>query len=257
MWFFIYLFILGLAIGSFLNVLSDRLANEQSLLGRSYCDHCRHQLRILDLIPVLSFFLLKGHCRFCHKKISWQYPLVELATGLLFVLTAITLSLNLGSQLFFYLGIISCLIVIFVVDLKYQIIPDQIQIALFIFIFSLKITTLIGDQFFAVLLKDIVYSFLVMLPLFLIYLLTSGRGIGFGDVKFAFLIGFLLGFRDGLLSLYLGFIIGAFFGIFLIFSGKKKLKSKIAFGPFLVMGVLILLYWGQILNKIINQFYGL
>jgi len=261
MLFYSYLFLLGLFIGSFLNVVIDRLANDQSLLGRSHCDHCQHKLGVLDLIPVLSFFLLGRKCRYCKKKLMWQYPIVELATGVMFFLTAKTFFVETQSiaslQLLLYLGIISCLIIIFVVDIKYQIIPDEIQIAFFVFVLGLKIITVVETQSIASLPINFIYGFLVMLPILLLHLLTRGRGMGFGDVKFAYVIGFLLGLKSGLLSLYLGFILGAIIGLFLIFLGKKKIKSKIAFGPFLVLGVTIMLFWGQPVLDLVRRIYGI
>ena len=159
------IFIFGAGIGSFLNVLIDRLPNNEGIGGRSYCNHCRHQLAWYDLIPIVSFFLLKGKCRYCGKKISWQYPVVELMTGAIFVFTTSVIPsegalatesrnlfiFNFGSTLMgsldalrlfgmtIRLGLVSCLIVIFFSDLKYQIIPDTIQVAFFVFILLLKL----------------------------------------------------------------------------------------------------------------------
>jgi len=261
MLFYIYFFLLGLCIGSFLNVLIDRLANNQSIMGRSHCDHCKHQLKAVDLIPLISFFILGRKCRYCKKKLMWQYPLVELVTGIMFLLTAKMLFVETGHapslQLIFYLGIISCLIVIFVTDLKYQIIPDEVQIAFFVFVLGLKIINVVETRHASSLLISLFGGFLVMFPILLLHLVTRGRGMGFGDVKFAYLIGFLLGVKSGLLSLYIGFVIGAIIGLFLIFLGKKKIKSKIAFGPFLVLGVITMLFFGQPVLDVVRKIYGI
>ena len=129
-YFFIFLF--GLALGSFLNCVIYRLERGESFLeGRSYCPHCQHILNWSDLIPLFSFLILKGKCRYCQKKISLQYPLVELATGILFVLTAYNLQLTIYNlqDLFvvsYLLLVVNCLLVIFVYDLKHYIIPDKI-----------------------------------------------------------------------------------------------------------------------------------
>src|SRR3989344_1536255 len=137
------IFILGLTVGSFLNVLIDRLPNDKSILGRSYCDHCKKTLSWKDLIPVVSFVILRGKCRYCHTRLSYQYPLVELLTGFLFILTYQFATLNFqfsifNFQLIYYLLIVSCLIVVFFTDLKYGIIPDKIifpaSIITFVFI---------------------------------------------------------------------------------------------------------------------------
>lgn len=251
---YVFIFLLGAAVGSFLNVLIDRLPKGQSITGRSHCDYCRHQLSGADLIPIVSFFLLKGRCRYCRKKLSWQYPLVETITGILFVLI-----FNFKFQilnyflLVTYFGIISCLIVIFFADLKYQIIPDSLQVAVFIFSIIYHLASRIPISQF---LNFLISGFIVTLPILFLWLITRGRGMGFGDVKLAFNIGFLLGIKAGFLALYFGFIIGAVVGLFLIFLGKKKLKSKIAFGPFLVLGMVVMMFWQKEIFQLINKIYG-
>jgi len=258
-----YLFLLGLAVGSFLNVLIDRLPKGESINGRSRCDHCKKKLTGWDLIPVLSFIILRGRCRYCKHKLSFYYPLVELITGLSFILIfnyqisplrplgfegqAISQFLN----LLISLGLFSCLIVIFFSDLKYQIIPDSMQVAFFIFSLLLKSAEIFQKKcvgggllhcYIATLLPWLFSGVVVMLPILFLWWVTRGRGMGFGDVKLAFSIGFLLGLKDGILSLYLAFILGAVVGLVLIILKKKKLKSKIAFGPFLVLGMILLFF---------------
>lgn len=262
--FYLFIFIFGLAIGSFLNVLIDRLPYEKSIQGRSMCDFCKHKLAWYDLIPVLSFFLLGGKCRYCKKKISWYYPTVELITAVLFVLTWMFLPkpdgiINFRQEpsLFLfklaYFGVISSLIVIFFSDAKYHIIPDQIQISFLTFALILvPFYGFIPELF----LNRAVSAILVALPIFFLYFVTRGGGMGFGDVKLAFIIGFFLGVKQGFLALYFAFINGALYGLFLILLGKKGLKSRIAFGPFLVLGVLFMLFFGQIILHKISQMYG-
>lgn len=249
---YIFLFILGTAIGSFLNVLIDRLPNEQSIGGRSHCDHCKKQLSALDLIPIFSYFLLGGKCRYCKKRISLVYPLVELITGVAFVYTWLYIDQNILEKIAFA-GIISCLIVIFFADAKYRIIPDSIQIGLFLF--SLIFVSIKGlhPEIFLNLVKA---SFITMLPILFLFLLTKGKGMGFGDVKLAFTMGLLLGVPLGLLAIYIGFLIGAVIGLILMINGKKGLKSKIAFGPFLVAGTAITLFWGKIVLAFTQKILG-
>jgi len=284
-----FIFILGATIGSFLNVLIDRWSNDQPITGRSCCDHCKEQLKSLDLIPIFSFLFLRGYSRCCNKKLSWQYPLVEMVTGVLSVLVVIAspalrdvaISLPIGQSIltgllpFDYatssvaslrvnflamilmLATVSCLIVIFFADVKYQIIPDQIQIGLLFFSILYFIVgtghTLSIQQITIRLLSGLS----VMTPILLIYYFTKGRGMGFGDVKLAFNMGILLGIKGGLLALYFAFIIGGIFGAYLLLSKKKKLKGKIAFGPFLVVGVLIMLLFQKPIFEFILQTYGL
>ncbi|MEI6532915.1 MAG: prepilin peptidase [Candidatus Roizmanbacteria bacterium] len=268
-----FIFIIGLFIGSFLNVLADRLSNEETLRGRSHCDSCKHILGIFDLIPLFSFLFLKGKCRYCKKKFSWVYPFIELFTGVFFALTwyftplptftsalyDITQQTTLFSspllivQRLIYLIITSILIVIFFADIKYQIIPDEMQISFIIASFFLHITQHPSFQFFGI---QILSGLGVMTPILLIYLFTKGRGMGFGDVKFAFGMGFLLGIISGLFALYIAFITGAIIGVGLIFFGNKKLKSKIAFGPFLIIGVVVMFFGGSPILTFLKSIYG-
>ena len=134
---FLYLlagFIVGSAIGSFLNVVIDRSIRRENILAinRSYCDHCKATLRTFDLIPIMSFILLSARCRYCKKPLSWQYPIVELSTGLLFSLTLWILissaTFSLGLVLY-YLFLVSAMIVVFVIDLKFSLIPTTLVFA--------------------------------------------------------------------------------------------------------------------------------
>lgn len=262
---YLFLFIFGTAIGSFLNVVIDRLSNEESVMGRSHCDYCKHKLGPLDLIPIISFFLLNRKCRYCQKKLSWYYSIVEFITGVMFIIIWIYLPQSLlGEGLrrlpstiylvkFIYLGIISGLIVVFFSDLKYHIIPDQVQI--FLFAASLFLLPLYGP-ILNVFIERVIAALLVMAPIYFLYLVTKGRGMGFGDVKLAFIIGFMFGIKAGLLILYFAFILGAIIGIILMLLQKRGLKSKIAFGPFLVIGILIMLFWRDVIFEFAKKIYG-
>ena len=264
--FYLFLFVFGAAIGSFLNVVIDRLSNEESVMGRSHCDHCKHKLGVGDLFPILSFFILGGKCRYCKKKLSWYYPLVEFITGSMFVLIWVYLPVSLlGEGLrklpttillikFIYLGILSALIVIFFADLKYRVIPDQVQI--FLFAASLFLLPLYGTLQ-KVFIERVIAALLVMVQIYFLYWVTKGRGMGFGDVKLAFTIGFMFGIKAGLLVLYFAFITGAIIGLILMFIQKKGLKSKIAFGPFLVIGMLVMLFWRDEIFEFIKRIYGI
>jgi len=232
-------FLLGLAVGSFLNCLIYRLEKNKSFLqGRSFCPFCHHKLSWPDLIPVLSFLFLKGKCRYCHKKISWQYPLVEIFTGLIFFLI-----FNFQLPIFNFI-IAPFLIVIFVYDLKHFLIPDKIIYP------AIIITALFNFQIINLL------SALAAAGFFLAIVLASrGRWMGVGDIKLGFLMGLLLGFPNILVSLFLAFMMGAIIGIGLIVFGKKTLKSEVPFGPFLVGGTFIALFWGEQLINWYLSFY--
>lgn len=280
---YFFIFIFGSAIGSFLNVIICRLETGEDIVKkRSHCVRCGRVLRWFELIPIISFFILRGRCRNCREKISWQYPLAEAATGLLFILTVAKLfpelvegsiivldSASLRSNnifsLFYWLYISCSLVVIFVYDLRHYIIPDKMlwpaiaaagAYRLFLaFGFSVLWRIRSGNN----LTPELVEGFKLFYPyllsglaaaaffLFLV-LITRGRGMGMGDAKLAFLMGLLLGWPGILAALFLAFFAGAAVGLALIAFDRKTLKSPIPFGPFLICGTLAVLFWGQSLS---------
>lgn len=237
------IFVLGLCIGSFLNVAIDRLPWGRSLSGRSHCDYCKKTLSIIDLIPFVSFFLQKGKCRYCKKPISFYYPLVEIFTGFLFILVWFYFVEEPLIIRVSYIGIISSFIVIFFSDLKYHIIPDEAQVATIIFSIPVVINQKI--LFSNIFETPIFAGFVTASILFAIYAVSNGAWMGFGDVKFAFCMGFLLGLKGGFLALYIAFVIGGIISLILMILKKKVLKSQIAFGPFLVIGSVFVLFFKQ------------
>lgn len=258
------LFIFGLIIASFLNSVIYRLSINQSfLIGKSYCPNCKHDLSWPDLVPVLSFLVLKGKCRYCKKPISIQYILVELATAALFVILIwqnIDLIYNftlLGFlNLCFMLYIVSSMIVIFVYDLKHYIIPDKI---VFPAILITSAWYLIANVFFKFYTKYEVLNALfsacgASLFFLLIVLASKGKWLGMGDVKLSFLMGLFLGFPGIIIALFSAFFIGAVVGTILIILGKKGLKSEIPFGPFLVTGTFLTMFFSE---KIIDFYLNL
>lgn len=255
----IFIFILGLCVGSFLNVLICRLPRSLAITGRSFCPKCKKKISWYDNIPLISFLMLGGKCRRCHSPISVQYPLVELATGVLFVLATsfvirdvqYVISWPTIFLITYHLLLISSLIIIFTIDLKHQIIPDQIVYP--------TILVALGYQLFnspLLILNYLLSAFAAGLFFLGLHLLTRGRGMGFGDVKLAFLMGLILGFPKIILAFYLAFLTGAFAGVILILTGKKKFGQHIPFGPFLAVSTLITLFWGsEILKWITAQFF--
>jgi leader peptidase (prepilin peptidase)/N-methyltransferase len=204
-----------------------------------------------DLVPIVSFLYLGGRCRNCKSKVSWQYPLVELATGLVFA----GLFLKFESLFFFsgglfaityayYAAMFSLLIVIAVYDLKHKIVPDMLA-------FALGICTFIGLFFFSSDYTSSVYlhvpgpsqilaGFVVSVPFAMFWFLSRGRWMGLGDAKLAVGLGFLLGMNRVITGAVLSFWIGALAGILLlIFSKKHKMKTEIPFAPFLVLGAIL------------------
>lgn len=251
---FFLIFLFGLFVGSFLNCIIYRLKKEKSFLkGRSMCPFCGHKLGFFDLIPVFSFLFLKGKCRYCQKKISWQYPLVELAVGFLFVLSFYFYFNSIF--LFYLLIIISFLIIIFVYDLRYFIIPDKV-------LFPAIIISLAYRLFEIVYLKlnwnILLYYLLAVIAasgfFLLIYCISKGKWIGFGDVKLGILLGLIAGWPDIILLLFLSYLIGGIIGIGLICFKKKKLENEVPFGPFLILGTFLTIFFG---DKLINWYLGL
>ena len=254
--FLIYLsiFVFGLIFGSFLNCVIYRLEKRESFLkGRSYCPNCQHILSWPDLIPVFSFLILKGKCRYCHKPISLQYPLVELATGTVFLLIFWNLEFGIWDLLFRLL--ISCfLIIIFVYDLKHYIIPDKviypaIGIAFFYRLFEICLSAEALAKA-----ENLGFGILPSLFFLAIIIFSREKWLGFGDFKLAILMGLFLGWPKILVALFLAFFIGAIIGIELIILGKKTLKSEIPFGPFLVSGTFLAMFFGQ---KLIDTYLNL
>lgn len=239
----VFIFILGLCIGSFLNVVILRLETSQSLGGRSHCPHCKHGLSWFDLIPVFSFLFLGGKCRYCKAKISIQYPLVEIATATLFLLI-FTVNSQSALVLCFMLYVSCSMIVIFIYDLKHFIIPDKILFPAIIVALLFQILNF-KFQIPAPIINYLLAALLASAFFLAIYLISQGRGLGFGDVKLAILMGLLLGFPNILVALLLAFWLGAIVGLSAMALHKKGLKSELPFAPFLIAGTFIALFWGQ------------
>lgn len=261
---FIFVFIIGLFIGSFLNCVSCRIFLEEDfIVKKSYCPNCQHKLSALDLVPVFSFLLLKGKCRYCQNKISWQYPLAELGTGFVFLIIYYSLGFNLfesftGYQIWnlFYLWIIfSLLIVAFIYDAKHYIIPDRITF------FGILISLCwIGFSFYQniftteIVLSSLYSGIFASFFFFCLWLFSQKKAMGFGDVKLVFLIGLILGFPNIIVALFFAFLSGAVIGLLLVLRGEKKLKSQVPFGPYLIAGTLFALIYGP---QVINWYWSL
>ena len=265
--FYFIIFILGISVGSFLNVVIFRLeTGEPIIVGRSHCRQCGAVLRWYDLIPLVSFILTFGKCRYCGKKINFQYPMVEIATGLLFLFVAqqhVILSVSEESRaittgffallrmtdfvnLFYYLIITSFLIIIFVYDLRHYIIPDKI---VYPAILVSGIWYLVSGIFIQNTKYEILNTTLAAFGASAFFLalvfISKGRWMGMGDVKLAFLMGLVLGWPNILIALFLAFLFGAIIGVALIVFGKKGLKSQIPFGPFLAGSTILIMLCGQ------------
>jgi len=269
----LFFFFLGLIFGSFANVLVDREVKKESLWGFSHCDHCQKQLKWYDNIPLISFFLLLGKCRFCKKKISFQYPLVEFSMGLVFLIITIKFfsldfssGYSFGSQLLLihYLFVGFLFVVISVWDLKYMIIPNKLILVGFLttaifyfFIFWLTgegecpLWSLGGCSLWSNLEGALVGSgFFGGL-----FLVSKGKWIGGGDIKLGAWLGLLVGLKGIYPWLTISYILGALVSIFLLAEKKKKMKSEIPFGPFLLAGAMLVLLFNENISQIIDYFF--
>lgn len=259
----VLIFILGAIVGSFINVISDRYNTGLSFLrGRSFCFSCGSTLTKRDLFPVFSFLFLRGKCRYCDSKIPSLTFWVEICMGLLSLFAAFKSGLfdfSIVDNFYFIipnfywlsftsylilLSIFATILLISVYDLRHFIIPDPFLIAFFIFA--------LGYKFFVSSLSqigfDLIAGVILLLPFLTIFIVSKGRWIGFGDVKYIFFIGFFLSVSVGVSAVVLSFWIGAFVSLSILLFKKMRLlnrfnnltiKSEIPFGPFLSLGVII------------------
>ncbi len=279
--YYIFLFILGLAAGSFLNVVSLRyrpgypLLGEQAIGGRSHCPHCRQELSWYELIPVFSFVIQKGRCRNCKGKISLQYPLVELASGL--IVAAVPWYLKgagYGLPIIVIWTLIFLLFLLLsIIDFRHYLIPDAINLTLGIL--GLVLTFLLNHYgwfndfsgsflgHYALLfglrgdiwINRIVASILGMAVFGVIILLSKGKAMGWGDFKLVGAMGLIFGWPDILIVLMTAFVVGALVSLPLLIRKKKSLKDAVPFGPFLVVGgTLVFLFGFQMIDYYFKLF---
>lgn len=245
-------FVFGLIIGSFLNVVICRFHTSKSFGGRSICLSCNEKIHWYDNIPLLSFFVLRGRCRMCGTKFSWQYPLVELLSGVIFVLLFYKFQyLFWGNTLWFvasfsfYAILFSLLVVIAAYDLRHKIIPDGLVILFGALAFAGMFVdwgTALGFQIPT--LAEVLCGIAAALPFALIWLVSKGAWMGLGDAKLMLGLGWLLGPMRIVPALLVAFGLGFIFGVFMMaFSKKYNLKSEIPFAPFLIIGTLVAFFF--------------
>ena len=228
-----FIFFLGLCLGSFLNVVAEHVPAGESINGRSHCDYCKKILQWFDLIPLISYVSTKGTCRYCHKKLSVQYVVVELLTAGLFLVSLVRNNFLLDLNLIRMCIIVSCAVVILITDSKWQIILDEALIPLF----------LLGLFTFPALLPFYLGGSLIITVLFLlIHVLSNGRAMGYADIKLVFVMGLLLSITRFFSGLYIAFLTGGVVSVILLIGNFKKLRSRIALGPFLVIGLLCMIW---------------
>ncbi|MFA5069877.1 MAG: prepilin peptidase [Patescibacteria group bacterium] len=235
---YILVAVFGLIIASFLNVVIYRLHEKKSFIkGHSYCPKCQHALKAADLVPIFSFIRLKGRCRYCRQKISWQYPLGEALLALAFCL--LFFYFNWSWSFVFYLIDTCFLFMIFLYDLKYFLILDQVSLPAIV-------CALIFSIIMEMPLLDLLLGGLIGGVFFLAqYVISRGHWIGGGDIRLGVLMGFILGWEKFLVALFLAYIAGSLVSLILIIVKRRSLKSQLAFAPFLVASTFITLLYGQ------------
>ncbi len=242
--FVVVFFLFGATIGSFLNVVILRLPKRMKFFSfgaRSKCPVCKRKLEPRDLIPIVSFLALHGRCRHCKKHISRQYIIVETLTAIAFA--GLYLAYGLQWQLLFAIAVLSFTIPLFVIDARHKIIPDSLSIP---FIVVCLIVGLLSHVlWYEILIGGAVGTLFFLLQ----WLISRGKWIGSGDIRLGAAMGFLLGWKYLLVALALAYFSGTIVGITALLLKHKKLKSTIAFGPYLLAGMLVAFFWGaQILH---------
>ena len=269
----LYIFVgaFGLVIGSFLNSVIFRLRSDESpFVGRSHCMNCQVDLEVIDLIPVLSFLFLRGKCRRCGARISWQYPIVEVTITVLAILffnrsfgypVSVDSFTHLLPWLLLLHGFVAAtaLVAIFVTDLRDGIIPDAVtypmiwfSILMLMYIDIIRHVSFFSFDSYAV--RGLLAALAVGLVFYAMVALSHERWMGLGDVKMGFLLGLIVGYPGILLTLFIAYVGGAIISLGLLASGKKQLQSEVPFGTFLAVATLVTLLWGA---PIINAYWSL
>lgn len=251
-----FTFIFGVIIGSFLNVYIYRLHTGKSLVGSSHCLSCGTPLRFYELFPLFSYLFLRGKCRTCQSAIPSRYFLVELLTGLLFVLV-VFFSINIFDLVIFWF-LVSVLVVITVYDLYHMIIPDELVLALLVLAMTYEFNNLLLGHAVVDFAFDIIFALCGSLFLFMLWRISGGKWIGFGDVKLVLPLGIFVGYAGVFSMLVLSFWIGAVVGLALLFfqylqkrgqphlrflARELTIKSAVPFAPFLISGFLVAFFF--------------
>ena len=243
---YIFVFLFGITVGSFLNVCILRIPKHESIVtGPSHCTSCGKKLKWYELVPLFSFLALRGQCSGCKAHISAQYPIIEVANGLLWI------------PIFFVLGftpqaIIGCLltstlIVLSVIDARTREIP--VGTSIFILVLGIIASLLDLQNWMA----HLVGLFAIALPLYLVFAITGGRGIGGGDIKLMAGCGLVLGWKIVLLGFFFGCFAAALLHLSLM--AFKKADRTLSFGPYLSVGIFVAMLWGSpVINWYLNMF---
>jgi leader peptidase (prepilin peptidase) / N-methyltransferase len=271
--------VFGLVLGSFLGAVNYRLKTAEDIVfKRSHCPLCKHDVRWYDNIPLLSFIVLHGRCRDCKKYISWEYPLIELMTGILFAGVAIkffglpifgisgTVTGLIGTSsiidMSFFLFAVCYLVLIFWHDYDYMLIPDAVVFPAVIVTFFYQIykytqSPLGIANFNSPITGAIVAALGAALFFFLLIWISKGKWIGGGDVKLGFLAGLIVGWPKILFVFFFSYLIGSVVSLSLIVLKKKTWKSQIPFGPFMVVAILLVLFFSEQIQFWANRYLNI
>lgn len=234
----IFFFLIGMTFGSFFNVVGLRVPKSIPFTSdRSYCPHCKTKLKWFELIPVFSYIFLFGKCRTCKRRLSPLYPIVELMTGLLFAYSYVVFGFHV--ELFAAIVLISLLMIIFVTDFAYMVIPNKILLFFLPFVIVARIISPLTPWY------DALIGGIVGFLLIAIIILVSNGGMGAGDMKLFGIIGMILGWQNTLLTFFLAALFGAVVGLVLIMFKIIKRKQPIPFGPYIVIGAIISYFYGK------------
>lgn len=234
----------GLAAGSFLNSFVWRYGKKRPHPARSVCVHCRKTIQPRDLVPLVSFLLLAGKCRFCRKPIPWHYPVVEAVTALLFILPLFVFGLTV--VLLPVVALTFFLALLFLLDVRYSLLPDSVSIPAMLA--ALLVSMLLGRT-----LSDVLLGVAIGAGLFLVqYVLSRGRWIGDGDIRLGAVMGLALGWKLTVVGLLVSYWSGAFVGALLLASRRKTLKSSLPFGAFLSSATYATLLFGETLLRLLQ-----
>lgn len=250
--------VVGANFGSFTAAISYRSINKKSFGGRSQCPNCKIKLQFLDLLPIISYLYLHGKCRYCQKPIARSYLVVEVVMAVLVAILFIQFLPPLNDLLYpsyhtyfslgdilFKLFIICVLVILFIIDLKSGLLPDRITYPAIIFSATYLVTFSIIQSAWTPFIWSFLSGIIAAGFFAILIILTRGRGMGWGDVKYVLFLGIALGFPYIVAAIFLAFLLGAIVAIFLLISGKKRFGQTIPFGPFLSIGALLVLLWGS------------
>lgn len=247
---YIYSFLIGICVASFINVVIWRIPQGISIAkGRSFCPTCDHKLAWYDLFPIFSYLFLKGKCRYCGAKIPWRDTCIEVLGGLIGIWCFQHFQFSWDTLLVFSICMI--LLAVMMIDFDTMTIPNGLTLALLVPIIMM---TILHPEIS--LWNRLIGFFVVSLPMYLLTLLIPDC-FGGGDIKLIAVCGFLLGWQNTLLAGFISILLGGVYACYLLLSKKAKKGAHIAFGPYLIVGIIVSLFYGIVIIKTYLSFFGI